>query len=558
MTTANRPAPELRHSLDPVVPVREDAAGSVRGPGPTLAAAGFGALIVFGSAEAYRFFPGTDGIQPFFSGELRPAEDAVRWSSESWAPGSTLVWEVPQDPDFATLFGGEHGALPHFRTALAEWSNLPNAEISWRAESSVGAAVDERSLQDGRNTFYIHAGHPAGGYASLWVERGSAGEPWELFECDFALGGWATQPTPPNIDPQSRLAEAVMIITHELGHCLGLAHAASYSVSGRVRQQYFRSQGQSTAFEHPRDPSMSYGIARRATPFLSPDDETAAALLRPAGGWRTTTGNISGSLRAGGAPAPWVHVWALPVGTEDALFRRIGAFSDGNGDFVIEGLAPGEYWLWTHPVIRQNAHGLLTQNGAPVDLDDTVLGYPVRVAAGRTTGGVSLTLRIGRTGREPPTATRPSGNLGSSIVDRWGTPCSGIRVRATRPYPADGPHAASEPDRFLRGDAWYTSELTLEWSAGAADTVFDWTGLYRNWQYATSLGRVVYATAPRSGAPFFDLNLPRWEIERTGGAVRHTLQMDWPASAEAGLRFRDGSCGGERQVVCTVAGCGVR
>lgn len=526
---------------------------------PTFVAAGLGLLILFPPAEAYRFFAGTDRIQPFASGFLRPSEDAVRWSSESWGPGATLVWEIPRDPDFDPLFGGPAGALPHFRTALEQWSSLPDADISWQVRGSVGAPVTEGlGLQDGRNTFYIDAGSAAGGYASLWVERSGPGGPWELYECDFALGSLFAQ-APRDGTREATLTHAESIMSHELGHCLGLAHAASFSLSGRLRQEYFRHVNQPTTLEYPLDPSMSYGIVPQdAPPYLAADDETAAALLRPAAGWRATTGNLSGSLTAGGAPAPWVHVWALPVGSENTLRNRIGSFSDENGDFVIEGLAPGDYWLWSHPLILQGAHGLLTTNGAPIDLDDTVRGYPLRVTAGRTENAGALALRIGRTGREPPSRDRATGTPGSSIVDRWGTVCSGIRARATRPYPADGPHAATAPDRNRGGDVWYASELTLEWGSGAAGALFDWAGLYRNWQYEFALGRIVYVTPPRTGSPFLDLSIPRWDSARQGNSVRHTLEIVWPESAEATLRFRAGPCGGGRSVVCTTGGCGIR
>ena len=523
-----------------------------------VAAAAAGALLALGSAEAYRFFAGTDRVQPFLSGSLRGAADAVRWSSESWAPGATLTWEIASDPDFADLFGGADRALPYFREALAQWSEIPNADLRWSAASSVGAPVaegSEEALQDGRNTFWIDGESAAGGYASLWVERGGAGEPWELFECDFALGSWVLNPRQDLLEELR--AEAVAVITHELGHCLGLAHAASMSATGRRRQELFRSEEQPTTYEHPFDPSMSYGIARTERPFISADDIVAASLLRPAPGWRAGTGEISGSLRAGGEPAPWVHIWALPVGGDDPLWNRVGAFSDENGEFVIEGLAPGEYFLWAHPVVRQAAHGLLLTNGAPVDLDDTLMGYPVRVSAGQTAGPVVFAMRIGRTGRRPPDHARAAASPGSSIAG-GASPCTGVRVSATAPYPADGPHATSQPSQLLGGDAWFTSELTMEWTPASAGVAVDWTGLYRNWQYEFFLQRIVYITPPRSGSPYMDLSLPRWDAERAGGGVRHTVEVVWPESAEAGLRFRGGSCRGERTVVCTRNGCGLR
>lgn len=527
------------------------------GPPAILTGTLVATLTALGSAEAYRFFSATDRFQPTFSGKLRGAEEAVRWSSEQWGPGTSLTWEIASDDDFSALFGSAAGALPFFREALAQWSEIPGADLSWTAASSVGAPVSEESLQDGRNSFYIDAQSGAGGYASLWAERESANDPWELVECDFALGNWVMSPDPNLLEELH--AEAVAVITHELGHCLGLAHAGSLSVTGRESQELFRPppEVQPTAYLHPKDPSMSYGFAPRERPFISADDITAASLLRPAAGWRAGTGDISGTLRAAGAPAPWVHVWAVPVGSEDTLWDRVGAFSDENGEFVIEGLDPGDYFLWAHPVVRQAAHGLLLTNGAPVDLDDTLVGYPVRVGAGQTAGPVPIDLRIGRAGRAPPDHGAAAPNPGSSVAG-GASPCSGVRVSATRPYPADGPHAASEPGTLLAGDAWFSAVLTMEWTPASAGVVFDWTGLYRNWQYEVGLWRVVYITPPRTGSPFLDLSLPRWEVERAGGGVRHTVEIVWPESAEAGLRFRGGSCRGERTVVCTRNGCGLR
>ena len=516
-----------------------------------------GTLAALGTAEAYRFFAATDRFPPDISGQLRRAEDAVRWRSDQWGPGASLTWEIASDPDFAPLFGSAAGALPYFREALAQWSEIPSADLSWSVSPSVGPPVSDQSPEDGRNTFYIDAESPAGGYALLWMKRESANDRWELVECDFILGSWVLDAKPDLLEGMR--AEATAVITHELGHCLGLAHAGSASVTGRARQELFRPppEPQPTAYQHPRDPSMSYGFARLESPFISADDITAASLLRPAAGWRAGTGEISGTLRAGGEPAPWVHVWAVPVGSEDPLWNRVGAFSNENGEFAIEGLDPGEYFLWAHPLVRQAAHGLLLTNGAPVDLDDTLMGYPVRVSAGQTAGPVAIAMRIGRTGRRPPDHGRAAPNPGSSVAG-GASPCSGVRVSATRPYPADGPHAASEPSFLLGGDAWFTSVLTMEWTPASQGVAFDWTGLYRNWQYELGLGRIVYINPPRAGSPFLDLSLPRWNVERTGSGVRHTVEIVWPESAEAGLRFRGGSCRGERTVVCTRNGCGLR
>ena len=41
--------------------------------------------------------------------------------------------------------------------------------------------------------------------------------------------------------------------------------------------------------------------------------------------------------------------------------------------------------------------------------------------------------------------------------------------------------------------------------------------------------------------------------------MRHTMEIAWPETTEARLRFRseNGACDGEPTVVCSLAGCGI-
>ena len=128
---------------------------------------------------------------------------------------------------------------------------------------------------------------------------------------------------------------------------------------------------------------------------LAPDDRVGASLLRPRAGWIETTGSLSGVLESGGDPVAYAHVWALRR-SADGMRDPVGAFANAEGEFRIEGLAPGDYALWAHPIRWRWDQRPLIENGANTDLKDAVPAHPLRVAAGRVTGGIVIPMRRGR------------------------------------------------------------------------------------------------------------------------------------------------------------------
>jgi uncharacterized protein (TIGR03437 family) len=110
---------------------------------------------------------------------------------------------------------------------------------------------------------------------------------------------------------------------HELGHALGLQHTAASSL-------------------------MSTDVTRavtRARP-LAADDMTGLALLYPAQGFGSETGSIAGRVfLTTGEGAALASVVALnPSG------QAVSALTHPDGTYRIEGLAPGQYYVYVHPL----------------------------------------------------------------------------------------------------------------------------------------------------------------------------------------------------------------
>ena len=317
------------------------------------------------SSEGYRLFPPSDEqVVP------ERAADAPRWDPEVWGPGAELTFVLADGPGWSAGFADPAEALPLVESALAAWRDIPTADIRWRV---AGVAPGPGLARDGRHTISV-ADHPESliSRTAIWEIPG-AERRW-LSECDVAL----SQPFAVEVLD----GEGLSVLIHELGHCVGLDHAGIYPGSWSATPE--------DAGFWPRDPKMSYG--RHPDHRLTADDMVGASLLRPAPGWVETTGAVAGSATLeDGYPARFVQILAV----EETTGRTVGGFTDQEGRFRIEGLEPGNWFLWAAALIRLSAHGRLLTDWPFVPVRDRFLPLPVPVRAGEESGGHAISVRAG-------------------------------------------------------------------------------------------------------------------------------------------------------------------
>ena len=308
-------------------------------------------LVAFGlgssrdRADAYVLYD--NGARDYVVG----SDQAIRWSAEAWGPGSTLAWRIEDGPDYALLQGLVDSAAdftPFLEEALARWAGIPTADISWRLRG-----IEERSAEsrfgDSRNSVFFDAESRIEGAAAWWVRNHLRGA-WEITECDIGiywLHEW-------EVDADWVKNFMPSLFAQELRHCLGLGRAAEFAASRELRVS---SSSEDFAYR---------GSAPWSWQPLPPDDRVGASLLRPRAGWIETTGSLSGVLKSDGEPVAYAHVWALRR-SADGMRDPVGVFANAEGEFLIEGLPPGDYALWAHPIRERWRHQPLIESGANTD-----------------------------------------------------------------------------------------------------------------------------------------------------------------------------------------------
>ena len=334
---------------------------------------------------------GADSYLLVSNGDDWSAQFVQRWNPAVWGPGETLEWVIAAEPGWTSAWVEEEyeregpapveapeDALPLIAWGLATWSNIESADIRWEI---TGAEDVEGYVRDGRNTVVVRVTPGILGAGKPWARRVN-GE-WMVEECDVLMSPMVVE---------DMLAGDIFhlgTLVHEFGHCLNLQHSAAYGDIGRTLDVFPDSRG------HP--PQMAYAFRSFPEPTL--DDAIGASLVRPAPGWLSTTGAISGRITVEGRKAVHVMVFAARM-TGNGVEESVSAMTEADGDFHIEGLMPGVYFLRASSMVRPDAHGHWVPRGAILDARDKILLDPVTVRAGTETAGIRLDLPRGRQGRD--------------------------------------------------------------------------------------------------------------------------------------------------------------
>ena len=147
--------------------------------------------------------------------------------------------------------------------------------------------------------------------------------------------------TAPGYQQPSYSDEFFTTLVHEFGHALGLQHTFTSSV-------------------------MSTAITRATTRGLplAADDVSGISLLYPAGSYAASTGSLTGQvLAADGTGINLASVVALsPNGT------AISGMTRPDGSYRIDGIPPGQYFVYAHPLPpAQTGEGTPANIMPPVD-----------------------------------------------------------------------------------------------------------------------------------------------------------------------------------------------
>jgi hypothetical protein len=291
------------------------------------------------------------------------AQPAQAYLHLTFSVGSALMplkWSAARVRWFATDRGVSGVTASQFQTEVASafstWEAVPTASIAFQFAGFTSAVpFDDDGISVlgfesepdldrvlGATTFVVD------------VLTGQIVESDVFFNSIFT---WSTAPA-----GETGRFDLQSVALHEIGHFVGLGHSALGETE--MRPEGGRRVLASGAVMFPI--SLGRGVIKDRT--LQPDDIAGVSDLYPDGGFRDSTGAVTGRVLRNGNGIVGAHIVAFDPKT-GAL---VGGFSLGQGGtFQIAGLSPGAHVIRVEPLDDADIDSFFSGPGIDVDFQVT-------------------------------------------------------------------------------------------------------------------------------------------------------------------------------------------
>ena len=218
------------------------------------------------------------------------------------------------------------------------------------------------------------------GVTSFTVDRTNGA----LVEADIFLNSFFDWSTASNGEPNR--FDVQSILTHEIGHLLGLGH--SLLGETELRPQGGRRVIGKRSVMFP----IAYAVGTTLDRTLQDDDRAGLSATYPTGQFLHDKGSVMGHVTLDGAGIFGAHVVAFNTKTQE----MVGGFSlNGGGQFSIDGLTPGVYILRVEPLDDADIASFFDA-AAKVELGFKAMFHPKLVTVPYGGAGASVDIAVTR------------------------------------------------------------------------------------------------------------------------------------------------------------------
>lgn len=271
-----------------------------------------------------------------------------------------------------------------FQTVVAQsfstWSAVPTATVS----ATFAGFVNAEPVRDDGATVIGFQRHDelerTLGVTSFTLDRTTG----ELVEADIFLNSlfdWSTA-----AGGETSKYDVQSIVTHEVGHLLGLGH--SLLGETELRPTGGRRVLGKRAVMFP----IAYAVGTVLDRTLQDDDVAGISTTYPTSQFLHDTGSIAGKVTLDGAGIFGAHVVAFNTKTQ----AMVGAFSlTADGQFVIDGLTPGIYVLRAEPLDDADIASFFDAN-SKVEIGFKTTFHPKLVTVPRGGAGHAVEIKVTR------------------------------------------------------------------------------------------------------------------------------------------------------------------